>query len=480
VSALAAVVTIVAVALGSLAARGPTVRRPQTRRRRLTLLWEAPVLVAALADAIVIGRGGGLVRDQAVGAHPRLAVVLLPLLVAAGLSGLLARLARRALRRRGSSSVVAFLALRRLAGARSLLVLLTVTAAVSFAALCFAEVLNSSLAANSAEKAYVANGADVQGLIDPGQVLPSGFPYPIAKVRQSLDIVRVEGAGDAPIEALVVDPAALRRVLRWRWSGDPDAALGALISSHARLPVIANGAMRHARAILIGGARIPVHVVATTSSFPGLIAGEPLLVMPSRRLAREAAAAGISGDPLDQATTFVWVRGPAAEVVPALNRSSLAPSFVTTVDHFLQSAELTTADRTYGFLRVVALAAALVSLIGLLLYLQARGRTQRVTSAFLARMGMGAARQAGSFALEAAALVAFAVVVGGGSALAASRPVVTRVDPLPQYAPAATVVVPWSLLAAAALVLVVAAAAAGALASLAAGRAEVGEALRVA
>ena len=153
---------------------------------------------------------------------------------------------------------------------------------------------------------------------------------------------------------------------------------------------------------------------------------------------------------------------------------------MTSVDDFLENADLTTAARTYGFLRVIALGAALVALVALLLYLHARSRSQLVTSALLSRMGMRESRQAASVALEAAALVTFAAVAGAGSALLAAAPIISRVDPLPQYAPSATVSVPWLLLGGSLCLLVAVAAAAGAAASALAGRAELGEALRVA
>ena len=44
-----------------------------------------------------------------------------------------------------------------------------------------------SLANDSVTKAYVANGSDVQGLIDPLQSVPKSFPYPITKVVEGFD-----------------------------------------------------------------------------------------------------------------------------------------------------------------------------------------------------------------------------------------------------------------------------------------------------
>jgi hypothetical protein len=435
------------------------------------------VLIAAAISYFFVEHGGGLVKDPTIGAHPRLIVLLFPLLLAAGIAGLASRAARWAVRRRAIASDIVFLALRRLAAARALLVLLTVTAAVAAAAVTFADVLRSSLDSNSSEKAYVANGADVQGLIDPAKAVRGSFPFPATKVAESFDSARLsDGTG---VELLVVDPLALRDVMRWPWAGDPRGALTRLATSKASLPAIAVAARGRPDAIWLAGKRIPVHVVATSAAFPGMSADQPMLVVPAERLAHTAAAVGVQ-NPVGDAYTYVWARGDPRPVETALESSSLAPSFFTTVDHFLLSADLTTASRTYAFLRVIALGAAAIAFIALILYLYARGRSQLVTSAFLVRMGLGRPRQAASVALEAAALVAFAVAIGAGSALLAASPVVAHVDPLPLYPPPATLVVPWLELGWSLLLLVIVAATAGAAASALTTQSELGEALRVA
>ncbi len=477
VSAGAVLVAIAAIACGGVAARGPAIERVRRRSSLSRVPWELPVLIAAAISYVVIEHGGGLVKDPTIGAHPRLIVLLFPLLLAAGIAGVASRAARWALRRRTIASDIVFLALRRLAAARALLVLLTVTAAVAAAALTFAEVLRSSLDSNSSEKAYVANGADVQGLIDPAKAVRRNFPFPATKVEESFDSARLsDGTG---IELLVVDPLALRDVMRWPWAGDPREALARLATSRASLPAIAVSARGRPDAIWVAGKRIPVHAVAALAAFPGMAANQPMLVVPADRLAQAAAAVGVQS-PAGGAYTYVWARGGPRPIETALASSSLAPTFFTTVDHFLLNADLTTASRTYAFLRVTALGAAVIAFIALILYLYARGRSQLVTSAFLVRMGLGRSRQAASVALEAAALVAFSVAVGAGSALLAASPVVARVDPLPLYPPAATLVVPWLELGWSLCLLVIVAAAAGAAASALTTQSELGEALRVA
>jgi hypothetical protein len=478
-AAVAAVLAaIAAVASGATFARG---RLGERRRRRLIphLWWELPTLVAGAAGYAVVVRGGGLVRSSgASGSHPRLVVFVIPLLVAAAITGLAARAARFALlRRTAPRSIPAFLATRRLAAARALPLLLTITAAVSICALSFSEILSASLHANRDEKAYVANGADVQGFINAGDALPRTFPYPLTKVLETFNSARLDDTSKQ-IAVFAVDVPSLRRVLRWSWAGDPQTALRDLSDSTEPLPAIAVGATSGAHRLLIGGGQLPVHIIATLPVFPGMAANEPLLVVPVARLTAAAQAASLS-DPLDGASAYVWARGSPPAVERALARSSLAPLYLTSVDDFLNRDELTIGERAYNFLRVIALGAAVLALAALLLYLRARSRSQLLTSVLMARMGIRASQQAAAAAIESAGLIAFAAILGIAAALATASELIRRVDPLPEYPPAVAAQVPWLLVAASFVVVVLVAGALGALAALTAGG-DVEEALRVA
>ena len=467
--AAAALAAAAAVGVGAALVRGPLLRREHGRR--LVPPWELLPLAAAGVVLGIVETGGGLTSNAAVGAHPRLVVLSLPLLVAAGAGGLIVRALRRPLRRARPHADPLFLAVRRLAAARSMLVLLTVTGSVAIAAFAFAEILDSTLRSSTAEKAYVANGADVQGIVDATQSLPGPLPYPAARVVEDFDDARVEGSNTS-LELMSVRPAELSRVIRWHWEGDPRKSLERLAGSSAALPAIANSSAAHAQAIFFDGKRIPVHVVDVVRSFPGMVEGEDVLVVPAAKLER------IVDRPYESATAYVWVAGPTDEVVRALERSTPAPTYITTVRHFLESADLDTATRTYGYLRLVAGGAAAVALLALLLYMRARARQQVVTSELLERMGMHAAARATASGLEAAALAAFACAVGIGAALLAAGPVATRVDPIAQYAPRAALDVPWATLLASGVVFVLIGGLAGALTSIT--RADVAEAVRVA
>ena len=151
---------------------------------------------------------------------------------------------------------------------------------------------------------------------------------------------------------------------------------------------------------------------------------------------------------------------------------------MTTVDAFRRSPDVLLATRTYAYLRTIAIAAGVLVLVGLLLYLQARQRSQAIASALGRRMGLTRAAEALSLCLEIAGILLFAAAVGAAVAIAAARPVVEQIDPLPDRPPSpSSSSRPTALLLAAAALAVVAVAA-GVLTGWLARGADVSEALR--
>ncbi len=466
-AALSIIATVLAVALGMTLARGRMSARRSPRRRIGHLPWEAVAIAAASVSWLVLISGGGLVKDSVAGSHPRLAVLLLPGLVAAPLAGLTARALRSVvLPHLAPTAVAVLLALRRIAAARGLVVGLFVVIAAGTASLAFAEILQASLGANNTEKAFVANGSDVQGLIDAAQRLPKTFRYPITKVTEIFDAGTTDSGQS--LELLAVDPPSLTRVVAPHSSAGVRAGLRALANSHARLPAISVGLGTGPQTVTIGGDRTRVQVVARVRAFPGMQPSQPLLVVPARALAVPSTA-----------LTYVWATGPSRQVKAALSGSSLSPSYVTELADFSRRADVQNITRTYGFLRIVALAIFGLGLIALMLYLSSRQRSQLVTSAFLRRMGVTQTDQAWSVALESTVLVAAATVVGLAAALVTANAIVRHVDPLAQFAPAPATIVPWALLVATGAAAVLASGFVGAGLVLALRRSDVGEELRV-
>jgi hypothetical protein len=137
------------------------------------------------------------------------------------------------------------------------------------------------------------------------------------------------------------------------------------------------------------------------------------------------------------------------------------------------------ATRTFSFLRALGAAVGALALVGLLLHLYARQRSQTIASAFVRRMGLAPRSELLALWVELAALLLVAAALAAAVAVASARPVVRHTDPIPQYRPAPLVSVPWRWIAATAGGVVAFALAGAAGASALARRADVGEELRL-
>ena len=483
-AAHAAVAVAIAIALLVACAAGSFVRLYDTGARRVTWLrflpWEA--LLAAVAFVLYLRiRSGGAVTHGASHA-PTLAVFVFPLLLVAAAAGIGARAARLLLRR-GSSGARShrppvYLALRRLAAARALVVVLAVVTAASLGAFFYVATLASSLHHTTVEKAYMATGSDAQVIVQESTRLPSTFPYPITRVQFANQSAQtVDGA---PLDVMLVDPVTLAQTLHWQsgWGPSPRRLLDELAHAPTRpLPVIVTSDLAGRRAILLGGQRFPMRVLASLRTFPFMAQGIPLVITSYRAL-DDLEARSHQTDSLGVLGTYVWGKGPPLQVARAM--TALQPTYPpSTIDGFLRAPDVVLATRTFTFMRMVAIGAGVLALLGLLLYLQARQRSQAIASALARRMGLTRAAETLSLSLELVGILAFAAVVGGGVALAAAAPVVRKIDPLPDDPPSPIFTLPVAEIVLAAVALGVLALLAGALTSWLARRTDVSEALRV-
>jgi putative ABC transport system permease protein len=477
-SAFAAAATVAAVAAGSAAAFPRRATRRHGRRIAGWLAWELLPLGAAAALLVVVLTGGGLAHDTSGGTHPRLAVFFVPVLAAVGLAGLVARAVRMAIGRRGGGAPPAvFLALRRLAAARGLLVAALVMAAASFGAFTYASTLSASLRAGVAEKAFIANGGDVQGVVDPSVRIVRPFSFPAAVVAVDSQDVQLSANGDA-VTVIAGDPRAVARSLA-RDDARPQLLALASASTTGALPIVAVGKLPKLSALWDQGKRLPITIVGRVRAFPGSTAGTPSVVVARSAFGRAASRAGLV-DPLPGATGAVWAKGDPVTIKWALAASKLYPFYLTTIGDLLAKPAVAAATRTYGFFDWIGIAAAALALAAVLLYLHARQREQLIASALARRMGFSRAGDAAALALEAVTITATAVCVGELAAELTARALVNHLDPLAQWSPSLTLVVPWSSLIVALVAATTIAALLGAAAALVAGRGDVAQELRVA
>ena len=456
------------------------------RRSLRWLVWELPVL--ALGGWLLddVATGGGLATTGANQTpHLTLPVFAAPLLLVAGTAGLVTRAVRLGLRaiptRLDHFPTSVFLAVRRLAAAQGALVALLLVSAVAFGAYFYAQSLSSSISGSVTQKASIAYGGDVQGLLDDIGPTPKSFPYPLTELQYATEAASLGSPSGPESDLLAVDPATLGSVIHWypNWGADPRASFARLRSTPGEpLPVILAGtAPARPAAIWIQGTRIPVNVIARVNAFPGMSASNPLLVVDRATLIARAAHAGLT-DPLGIPTSYVWAAGPARAVSAALEARPLQAYFVTAATAFTADPQVILAERTFRYMRLIAAAAGLLVLVGLLLYVQARQRSQAVSSALTARMGLRPRTELLSLWLELGAIGALAALVGGLVALVSAGPIVRHIDPLPASPPPPTLVVPTTTLALTTVGLLVGALVAAALTRLAAHRTNMSEALR--
>jgi putative ABC transport system permease protein len=489
----AGIAVAVGLALLTLTASVAFLRLFDTGSRQLPLLrflpWEIPLLVVALLLLHQVQSGGGLAGSGTSGTHhPTLAVFIFPLLLVAGVAGLAARVARWLLRARSGRRVRAlppalYLALRRLAAARGVLVTLAVVSSVAFGAFFYAETLAASLGKTTNEKAYIASGSDVSGQIQSATPLPRAFPYPITKLQYSNEDGALGNSVGTEADVMTVDPSSLARTLHWSsdWGPNPSTFLPRLAgSSSLPLPVIVTTDISATtKAIWIQGVRFPVRILARVKVFPGMSEGVPLVITSVRALNAASTKLHLF-DPLDVPATYIWVKGPPAAIEQAFGRTSLQPYYVVSVDTYRKNSDFLLATRTLSYMRIVAIASGILVLIGLLLYLQARQRPQAIASALARRMGLRRRTEILSLSLELGAIVFFAATLGAVIAIAAAEPITKHLDPLPEYPPSPVFAIPTAVILVSVGALVVLSVAAGALTSWFAGRTDISEALRVA
>lgn len=477
-AALVCAAAIACVAAGAVAGF-PRRGAAATARRGIRVPWEAAPLVVAAALLALVVTGHGMVR-VAGSTHPRLAVFVLPVALVAGAAGLVVRAFRKSLRGRASRAASVFLALRRLATARGSLVAVIVASATAFGMYSYASTLSASLERSTAEKAFVSNGSDVQGYIDPANRVYERFPFPVALVE--VDQSNVSFPSGERVDLISGDPVALRRTLLWGkgWDDDPRPLLHRIERWDGRgpVPLLATPGTPDADALDDQGARIAIRIVGR-APFPGTTAGRPAIVMARDVLRRVARQLGFS-EPGPLTSGLIWAKGDPARIIPVLDRSNIAPVYLTTKDHIRANASVGAAARSYRYVRLIGAAAAVLALVALLLYLQARQRSLLIASSLTRRMGLGAIDDAAAVVIEACAIVLLASLAGTLLAVTAARPIATRLDALPQYAPAPVYVAPWLQLLVGILVATAAAATFGAVATAIARRSDVSEALRVA
>jgi hypothetical protein len=193
--------------------------------------------------------------------------------------------------------------------------------------------------------------------------------------------------------------------------------------------------------IELASSTLPVEVIGEARAFPGMSSIRPLVVVDAQRLLE---AVGDDVNPLDVpgASTELWIRGSVSEAMVALSTLPYVPSIVLTTEEVKDIPHIAAVIDAFLVMNVLGLAAAFLVLAAIVMYLQARQRSQVVSYGLSLRMGMDGKGHRRAVAAELVAMLAVAGLVGVGLAIVAARLVVPLLDPLAAVPPDPIPVIP--------------------------------------
>jgi putative ABC transport system permease protein len=483
-AAFAAVAGITVTAFGTASAVRNEIQPTGTRLRAVARApWEAVALAlaaAALYEILSRGTGPAVSPDGAV--HIDAFLLLFPVLFIAGASGLAVRSLVGGLRRASGPAVrwpvPAYLATRRLASSPRIALLLATAAALSVGILGYAGTIGRSLDIATNDKARLVIGSDVS------VPAPALFRLPPSPGLHPTDVVRVTASPattPGEITILGVDPSTFASAAFWD-PGFADRPLIELLRDLGRggssLPALIVGSSPDVRQVDLGGFTIPVAPVDRVRAFPGQGTG-PTLVVATPVLERILASHGISLDSLG-VTFLVWVRGPVARSTAYVEGLGLSAGAVRTAAAFVGAPRFRAVSSTFVFMELLGVLAAVVALLGVVLYLQARHHARLVSYAMSSRMGLTPGAHRLAVFLEIGSVLLASAVVGSVLALVAGAVLSPWVDPFPGLPPSPAFRPPVPLFAAIAVAVPVTGAIAALIVQRRTDRANVAEELRYA
>jgi putative ABC transport system permease protein len=183
--------------------------------------------------------------------------------------------------------------------------------------------------------------------------------------------------------------------------------------------------------------------------FPGVLAGHPTFIVDRQRF--EDVAPDLQ--PFDRLFQL-WARGATDDIVPALEREGFDPTFFITAESQRSSPGFLALSWTFGLLQTFGALAGILSVLGAVLYLQARQQQREVTYALARRMGLSRKEHRRSVALELGGMLVAAFVIGTVFATAAAAIVHGKVDPLPTLPPGPLLRIPFATFATVAAIVV--------------------------
>ena len=448
--------------------------------------WELVLIGLSLLILQRLRSGGAVVVDRSLGTTaPSLLLFAFPIAFLAGFVALVARAAVLVLRwargRSGGWGTPAYLAVHRLAARSRLTLLLIAAAGLCLGLFVQAQTVARSMRTTVDAKAGVYVGSDVQARIDSVNATPETFPLPVTRAVRRLQAGELRPG--VPFDLLAIDSETFASTAFWdpAFSSEPLETLVDRMSARTgRLPVLmASAPNAFPDSITLDRQTLPIEVVGRADAFPGMTSLRPLVVVDSGRLLE---AFGDAPSPLTVpgASDELWIRGTPRAARAALAGLDYTPSLVLTADEVKDISYIAAVIDTFLVMNGLGILAALLVFAAMLMYLQARQRSEIVSYGLSLRMGMRSSRHLVAIAIEVGAMLVIAYVAGAVLAIAAARFTVPLLDPIEAIPPDPITVVPVVLVALAAPALLLVALAGGWLTERRARRADLGQVMRLA
>ena len=373
--------------------------------------------------------------------------LIMPLLLLLSVSILFARLAsiglrraRRLTRRRGLP-VACWLAVRRLAAAPSLGMLMVGSVALAVGAFTYAGAIARSQEYTLSAKAQTLVGSNTAVTVPHLVRLPPSLAANATEV-----LAETSGTvGSAPVIVIGVNPSSFENGAFWdsSYSGQ---SLGQLMQRLAAapafgrpIPVIAGGPGGFS---LRPGVLLPystpavarqMRVVGAASTVPGQNGSDPILIMKRSELARLDPAA------FDE----IWSKDAATNVTAALRSAGIGFTSVQSATTVLGQIQFAPLHWTFEGLGALGVLVGLLAFAGLFLFLTARSRARALSYALGLKMGLSRRAHLASLGIEIGLLFGAALVIGMATAWLATVLVNGVLNPFPDVPPGSLTVVPW-------------------------------------
>jgi putative ABC transport system permease protein len=390
----AAAVAVAAVLTGVIASSAARRLTDQARGRRHGLLtavpWELAMLAAAAPVWFWLG-GQRVVSDIPGGigsvAHVPGRLLIVPILVVAGGTILAARLGawylRSAARRRTPRSAAALLSWRRLTRHALIAAVLAAATSMPVALALYGATVTRSIQTTIDNEARLQIGTDVI------LTLRERAPVPASLSARATEVLRLDGAviGGVQTDLLGVDPDSFERAAFW-----DERLTGA--SMHDLLAPLRDADAVRSRIVV---ASYPAPAGQQPQSWigdpPQTVQVQQVSVLPGQRGGYPAAL--VPKDSLGIHTKFavpqLWLRGDPAQIRKAVEAANLPVARILTISDLFVNSVSEPLTYTFAYLTALSLLTGVVTVVGLLVYLESQAPAHRRSFVLLRRMGLSRA-----------------------------------------------------------------------------------------